>query len=112
MPTVDGLYVKIEEAFRTQQTVTLRSLTDFDWDGVYCFYEGVSYDRVNAAVGGKALEPGEPGVMNGALAVFVQDGKPIRKAFIPELEFDAKRYSPDVLVVRGSDLAEPSEVTD
>lgn len=102
------LFDRISDLRRAGQTAPLRSLTDFPWDGVYCYYEGVSTDRINADVGGRVEEPGHRLAVSGALAVFVKDGRPVRRALIPEINFRVQRYSSDVLLRAGFELVEPA----
>ncbi|MFC7548942.1 hypothetical protein [Plantactinospora sp. GCM10030261] len=106
--TTSDLYDKISELRRTKQTAQLRSLTDFNWDGVFCYYEGAPTDEINSAVGDVVEEPGHRLAVSGALAVFVQGGKPVRKARIPEINFEVRRYSNEVLVKEGFELTEPT----
>ena len=108
VPTASDLYDKLTELREAKRTAPLNSLTDFSWDGVFCYYEGAPTDDINSAVGGEVEEPGRRLAVSGALAVFVEDGKPVRKARIPEINFKIQRYSAEVLVKDGFELAEPS----
>ena len=107
VPTAADLYDKISALRDTKQTAPLKSLTDFSWDGVFCYYEGAPTDEINSAVGGEVEEPGRRLAVTGALAVFVEDGKPVRKARIPEINFKIQRYSQDVVLKEGFELTEP-----
>lgn len=107
VPTASDLYDKISELREAKRTAPLNSLTDFAWDGVFCYYEGTPTDEINTAVGGEVEEPGRRLAVTGALAVFVADGKPVRKARIPEINFKIQRYSQNAVLKEGFELTEP-----
>lgn len=106
VPAAD-LFDKVLELKQSGRSAPLASLTDFSWDGVYCYNEGAENDRINSDAGGRVEEPGRRLAVSGALAVFVKDGRPVRKAVIPELNFELKRYSAAV-VVDSNTLHEPA----
>lgn len=107
VPTASSdLFTKIIDLQNAKKSAPLRSLTDFEWDGVHCYYEGASTDKINEDTGGMVEEPGGHLAVSGALAVFVKDNKPVRKARIPEINFKIQRYSADVIVQDGFELTE------
>ncbi len=86
----------------------LRSLTSFDWDAVYCYYEGATAEEVNGAVGETVVEPGRRVMVSGALAVFTKGGKVVKPVVIPELTFTPGRQPDGVVVDKGMSLVKPA----
>src|SRR5258705_13999913 len=67
-----ALVAKIMELQDTDATGPLKHLTDFHWDAVYTYYEGMSAERVN--VGQAVFKEGKSLNLNETLAVFTGDG--------------------------------------
>ncbi|HYN92689.1 MAG TPA: hypothetical protein VES42_02435 [Pilimelia sp.] len=101
------LFDKIIGLQEKKESATLRSLTDFAWDAVFCYYEGTPHDEINADVGSAVEKPGRRLAVSGALAVFVDQGRAVRRLTIPELVFTKGRHSADVVVEGGHALVEP-----
>jgi|GEM_PF-4797727 hypothetical protein len=100
----------IAELRDTGGSAPLRTLTSFDWDAVYCYYEGATADEVNGAVGTTVLKPGSRLMVSGALAVFTRGGEVVRALVIPELTFTPGRQpaGTGVVVEKGVRLVNPS----
>ena len=101
------LDAKLADLRTTGGSAPLRMLTSFDWDAVYCFYEGATADEVNGAVGDTVLEPGSRLMVSGALAVFAKGGTVVRPIVIPELTFTPGRQPDGVVVEKGLSLVKP-----
>lgn len=104
------LDAKLAELRDSGGSAPLRTLTSFDWDAVYCYYEGVRADDVNNEVGAKVLRTGSRLMVTGALAVFTTGGTVTRVLVIPELVFTPGRQpgGTGVLVEKGMSLVNPS----
>lgn len=98
---------KLAELRDSGGAAPLRALTSFDWDAVYCYYEGATADEVNSAVGATVLKPGSRLMVSGALAVFTKDGTVARALVIPELTFTPGRQPAGVVVEGGMSLVNP-----
>ncbi len=90
------------------RSAPLRTLTSFDWDAVYCCYEGATAEEVNGAVGDTVVEPGRRVMVSGALAVFAKGGKVVKPVVIPELAFMPGRQPDGVVVDKGMRLIKPA----
>jgi hypothetical protein len=102
------LDAKVDNLRVTGGSAPLRELTGFAWDTVYCYYEGAPADKINSAVGSIVLRPGSYLIVDGALAVFVKDGKVVKPLAIRELVFDRSSFGTGVAVEKGLRLTEPA----
>jgi len=104
------LDAKLAELRESGGSAPLRTLTSFDWDAVYCYYEGAPADEVNRDVGATVLKPGSRLMVSGALAVFTKGGTVTKAVVIPELTFTPGRQAAgtEVVVEKGMSLVNPS----
>lgn len=107
----ETLNAKIIDLNNSESSMALKDLTEFEWDEVYIYDEGVSNDRINQDVGVVMFRPGDYMMISGVLAVFVLDGDPVRVLVLPSLEFKQGHHSADVILERGFELVEPAYAT-
>jgi hypothetical protein len=109
MPPVSDkdLDSKIAELRESGGSAPLATLTTFEWQEVFCYYEGTPAGEINAEVGYDVLEPGTRLMVSGALAVFTKDGKVVKGLVIPELTFDKGKQPAGVIVEKGFELVAP-----
>ncbi|MDW5325493.1 hypothetical protein [Plantactinospora sp. KLBMP9567] len=62
----EDLDARFAELRASGGSAPLRTLTSFDWDAVYCYYEGATASEVNGDVGAAVLEPGSRLMVSGA----------------------------------------------
>ncbi|MGI5146076.1 hypothetical protein ACQEVC_06695 [Plantactinospora sp. CA-294935] len=106
----EDLDAKFAELRASGGSAPLRTLTSFDWDAVYCYYEGATASEVNGDVGAAVLEPGSRLMVSGALAVFTNGGGVVKALVIPELTFTPGRQPAGTTTVvdKGMTLASPN----
>ncbi|MEO3925399.1 hypothetical protein ABGB07_16240 [Micromonosporaceae bacterium B7E4] len=106
----EDLDAKFAELRASGGSAPLRTLTSFDWDAVYCYYEGATASEVNGDVGAAVLEPGSRLMVSGALAVFTNGGEVVKALVIPELTFTPGEQPAGTTTVvdKGMTLASPN----
>lgn len=104
------LDAKLADLRNSGGSAPLRSLTSFEWDTVYCYYEGATADEVNGDVGTTVIKPGSRLMVTGALAVFTKGAEVVKAVVIPELTFTPGRQPAGnaVVVEKGLTLTAPA----
>jgi hypothetical protein len=107
----EQLNAKILQLQQTKTSAPLKDLTEFEWDAVFTYYEGVNPARINADIGVMVFKEGYSLMLNETLAVFTLDGKPVLALGLLPITFDVGRHSADVVLERGFELVEPRPAT-
>ncbi|MFC6015422.1 hypothetical protein ACFP2T_04320 [Plantactinospora solaniradicis] len=104
------LDAKLADLRNSGGSAPLRTLTSFEWDAVYCYYEGATADEINGDVGTTVIKPGSRLMVTGALAVFTKGGEVTKAVVIPELVFTPGKQpaGTEVLVEKGLTLTTPA----
>jgi hypothetical protein len=105
-----ALNAKILQLRADQSSKPLKELTDFGWDAVYTYFEGVLPADVNADLGRPVFESGDLSLVNETLIVFANAGTPLKALTLVPLDYDPGRHSADVVVGRGLRLVEPADL--
>jgi predicted small lipoprotein YifL len=103
----EQLNARILQLQQTKTSAPLKDLTDFEWDAVFTYYEGVNPKRINSDIGVTVFKEGYSLMLNETLAVFTLDGKPVLALGLLPITFDVGRHSADVVLERGFELVEP-----
>ena len=98
---------KIAARRSSGESAPLATLTSFQWQEVFCYYEGTSADEINKEVGATVFEPGTYPMVSGALAIFTKEGKVVKALVIPEINFSKGKQPAGVVLEKGFELVAP-----
>jgi len=105
--TDNDLNAKIAAMRSSGESAPLATLTSFEWQEVFCYYEGTPADEFNKEVGSEVFKPGSYPMVSGALAIFTKEGKVVRSLVIPEINFSKGKQPAGVVLEKGFELAAP-----